>query len=254
MRNMLSGHFAPFAQINIVYHRVHQREHIRRIGRTGVAYTGPPPGEAFRKASPNGIPLTLGRSTTSLKCSQMNIVPHRTNTRLLLLKELYMIATCVVPHLRDSAMTHITSPRDLRSQLYPMLSHPFRALPHFGRPRKTLGLVNVGPHRALHIDEMARYAILYGRPGPNFFVGVVMDHAFRVQRRSIFGFGLVRSLCPDGKTSVFRRLVACLFALLRRYHEAIEDFNARDLFARGFIRWGFCCRTSRGIADFHRLT
>ena len=74
---------------------------------------------------------------------------------------------------------------------------------------------------------MARYAILYGRPGPNYFTGVVIDYAYRVNRRSIFGYGLVRVLAPEGKNIPYRRYVAALLALPHWYRDAIAEHNLR---------------------------
>jgi hypothetical protein len=47
-------------------------------------------------------------------------------------------------------------------------------------PGKPMGITNLGPKQALNIEDMAQYAIMYGRPGPNHFTGVVIDYAYRV--------------------------------------------------------------------------
>jgi len=70
-------------------------------------------------------------------------------------------------------------------------------------PGKPPGLPNLGADSVLNIDEMARYVALYGRPGPNFYTGVVVDYAYRVNRRSVFGYGLTRALGPETKASLF---------------------------------------------------
>ena len=85
----------------------------------------------------------------------------------------------------------------------------------------------------LHVDVMGLYILLHRRPGRNFFTGVVIDHAFRVNRRSVFGYGLGRLIMPGGHEPNFRRLFACLLALPRRYREAIVEHNQQhpeDLF------------------------
>jgi len=79
----------------------------------------------------------------------------------------------------------------------------------------------------LHIDIMGLYILLHGQPGHNFFSGVVMDHAFRVNRRSVFGYGLGRLMTPGGHEPHFRRLFGCLLALPRRYWEVVAKYNRR---------------------------
>jgi hypothetical protein len=77
----------------------------------------------------------------------------------------------------------------------------------------------------LHIDTMGLYILLHGHPGHNFFLGMVIDHAFRVNRRSIFGYGLGRLMMPGGRDPHFHQLFACLLALPIRYREAIIEHN-----------------------------
>ena len=68
----------------------------------------------------------------------------------------------------------------------------------------------------LHVDTIGLYILLHGHPGCNFFSGTVINHAFRVNRRSVFGYGLGRLMMPGGREPHFRRLFACLLALPRR--------------------------------------
>ena len=57
---------------------------------------------------------------------------------------------------------------------------------------------------------------------------MVYDYAYRVNRRSVFGYGLLRAFGPDSKNLIFRRLFACLCALPRRYREGIEEYNSSN--------------------------
>jgi hypothetical protein len=144
------------------------------------------------------------------------------------LRELYFIARSVILEYWDHAMAHIMTPGIFDPNFMPprvSAADLLPRMPDLGRPT---GINNLGPEMALNIDEMARYAILYGRPGVNYSTGVVMDYAFRVSRQSIFGYGLARVLAPEGKNVHFRRFVAALFALPRRYREAIEEYNSRN--------------------------
>jgi len=57
--------------------------------------------------------------------------------------------------------------------------------------------------------------------------GIFIDYAFRVNRRSVFGYALPCILTPTGHNvqTTFRRLLACLLALPGRYRQAIEEHN-----------------------------
>ncbi|KAF4609970.1 hypothetical protein D9613_010370 [Agrocybe pediades] len=80
----------------------------------------------------------------------------------------------------------------------------------------------------LHVDEVARYALMYGRPGAkNRILGIAIDFTYRVYRPTAFGFGLSRLLSPaDANARVaFVRLFAQLCASINRYREAVEDYD-----------------------------
>ena len=95
-----------------------------------------------------------------------------------------------------------------------------------GGQRGGSGISMLLPHEALNMDQLGLYVTLHGNPGmTNHFVGVTIDYAFWVKRRSVFGHGLCRILTPSGKNTVFCRLFACLLALPHQYHEAIGEFN-----------------------------
>jgi hypothetical protein len=68
----------------------------------------------------------------------------------------------------------------------------------------------------------------YNRPGSrNSVTGVAIDYAFRVGRRSVFGYALGRLLAPTNREALqaFRRQYALLVSLPRRYREAIVEYN-----------------------------
>jgi hypothetical protein len=119
------------------------------------------------------------------------------------LQEFFIIARGVAPNLRDHAMIHITLLGVFDPTYIPSHISPASILPQVPDPGKPPGIENLGPGNVLNIDEMAWYAILYGRPGPNFFTSIVMDYAYRVNQRSAFGYRLVRVLAPEGKNMHF---------------------------------------------------
>ena len=229
MRNMLSGSFYVSTRDNVAYHRLHQGAQIALDER------GAPHSETihyapkFDKASPKGMPLTAWHVNCLIKMLRNEYSFHNDRTlAYVFLRELYFIAMGVHPDQRDHAMSYILMPGIFDPNYMPSEVSPATLLPRMPDPGKPPGITNVSPENALNIDEMARYAILYGRPGQNFFTGVVMDYAYRFNRRSIFGYGLVRILSPEGKNQHFRRYVAALLALPRRYREEIEAYNARN--------------------------
>jgi hypothetical protein len=80
-------------------------------------------------------------------------------------------------------------------------------------------------------DAMGRYVLLHGRPGSaNPYLGVVMNHAYHIHRRSLFGYSLGRMLAPTNARSrgAFMRLFATLTALPFRYADAVIAHNQNN--------------------------
>jgi len=145
----------------------------------------------------------------------------------MLLCEFQGIASYVIPEYRDAAMQHIldrkfdpSKPPNIENRYLQMYRVPRYTIEPGSSGMKMPDFANV-----LHVDTMGLYILLHGRPGRNFFSGMVIDHAFRVNQRSVFGYGLGRLMMPGGRDPHFRRLYACLLALPRRYREAIVEYN-----------------------------
>jgi hypothetical protein len=229
MRNMLSGDFYVSGNDNTVYHRLHQSAQIA-LDVKGQPFEGNSSTRAFDKASPRGMPLTAWEVDRLIKILYNDYSLHDDRVlAYIFLREFYIISRGIVPDLRDSAMTQITTPGVFDPNYMPSHVSAASLLPRMPDPGKPVGLTNIGPEQALCIDEMARYTIIYGRPGTNPYTGVVMDYAYRVNRRSMFGYGLMRVLSPEGKATPFRRFVATLLALPRRYRDAIAEYNSKNL-------------------------
>jgi hypothetical protein len=93
------------------------------------------------------------------------------------------------------------------------------------------GMPTPDPRESLNQDVMGQYIMLHGRPGSsNPFLGVVMDHSYRIHRRSLFGYGLGRMLAPANShaRSVFMRLYAALTAMPFRYTDAVAAHNVNN--------------------------
>ena len=185
---MLSVEFYVSTRTNVVYHRQHQAAQIILDERDADANEFIPYASKFERASLRGMPTTAWQVKDLIKMLRDEYARH--NDRVLayvFLQEMYFIAICVHPDQRDHAMAYILTPGTFDPNYRPGGISAAALLPRMPNPGKPPGITNVSPENALRIDEMACYAILYGRPGPNFFTGVVMDHAYRVNHRSIFG-------------------------------------------------------------------
>ena len=229
LRNLLSPAFFVSGQNNSVLHRLHQAAQIAHEERNAPQEDRRTRGAKIARVSPAGIPRTAWEVKGLLRLVHNNYANYDDQMlAYIFLRELYFIARSVIPEYWDHAMQHLMTPGIFDPNFIPTrvaAADLLPRMPDLGRPT---GINNLGPEMALNIDEMARYAILYGRPGVNYSTGVVMDYAYRVNRRSIFGYGLARVLAPEGKNVHFRRFVAALFALPRRYREAIEEYNSRN--------------------------
>jgi len=191
---------------------------------------GPPADHAIYQRVTYGMPMTGLEVNRLISIAYDNRkAPYQRGEAFMLLREFHGIASRVVPEYRDTAMQHI-----LEGKFDPLKPPKIEArclqiyrIPRFSGEAGNSGMKMPEAANALHVDTMGLYILLHGRPGRNFFSGVVIDHAFRVNRRSIFGYGLGRLMMPGGREPHFRRLYACLLALPRRYREAIVEYNRR---------------------------
>jgi len=155
--------------------------------------------------------------------------PRHQGEAFLLLQEFHGIASHIILEYRDAVMQHVLDRR------FNPLSPPrikegnlrIYHISHYDGEPGSLGMKPPDLVDTLHVNITGLYILLHGWPGHNFFSGVVIDHAFRVNRRSVFGYGLGRIMMPGGREPHFRRLFACLLALPRRYREAIVEHNRR---------------------------
>jgi hypothetical protein len=90
------------------------------------------------------------------------------------------------------------------------------------------GLPQPDPQHQLDIDCWAQYALLHGCVGSdNFFVGIAMDRAFRIDCCSVFGYCVGRSLAPNPNKphQEFMKHFACMLAQPHLYHEVIQHWD-----------------------------
>ncbi|KAG6886420.1 hypothetical protein C0992_004026 [Termitomyces sp. T32_za158] len=83
------------------------------------------------------------------------------------------------------------------------------------------------PNVPFDLDQIARYALIFGRPGmENTWQGITVDFAYRMHWQTLFGFALCRALCANSarKTILVRR-IALVMARPGLYCEAIDAFN-----------------------------
>ena len=191
---------------------------------------GPPADHAIYHRTTYGMPMTGMEVNRLIAVAYDNRVqPRQRGEAFMLLREFHAIASRVIPEYRDTAMQQILEGKfDPRKppQIDMKYLQMYRLSRYTGEPGSS-GMKMPDFANVLNVDTMGLYILLHGRPGRNFFSGVVIDHAFRVNRRSVFGYGLGRLMTPGGREPHFRRLFACLLALPRRYREAIIEYNRR---------------------------
>ena len=156
----------------------------------------------------------------------------------LLLRKLYDVSRQVLPPYHDWAMEWIVRP----GEFTPDITFYFgcRAIES---PRPTIRRIDVSDlmgrpslqapplAESLNIDTYGLYFLLHGQPGSiSALSGILMDFTYRINRRTVFGLALARLLNPIewGTQPIYRRLFACVMALLHRYHEAIMKFDQRN--------------------------
>ncbi|KAH9480930.1 hypothetical protein JR316_0007533 [Psilocybe cubensis] len=179
-----------------------------------------------------------------------------------LLEEFRNIALAVTPSNRDRAMSHaLTYKRtayvpDLTDKHWTHAPMPIEA-------KKMHGLVEdvrnetvkiPPPERLLEIEGFAKYILYYARPGSiNMLVGIIMDRFLRLDRRSVFGGGLLRIIRPvdRGAHSAFTRQYVILVAHSNRYREAIARYNQENPNATFKVQRGPPFKVIRSSADEH---
>ena len=148
----------------------------------------------------------------------------------LLLRELYNIASRVLPEHRDAAMRFIMEPNKFTLEAPEFFPHNAlrRADGPLDRMPPPRAIVAPPLEEAMNLDDAGLHLLYHHRPGStNPIMGLAIDYAFRVGRRSVFGHSLSRLLAPVEREAMhaFRRQFAMLVSLPRRYREAIVDHD-----------------------------
>ena len=241
LRNMLSRHTYVSRETNTVYVGRTATEASRiEIQSRRIFY--PPRGQIYARAT-RGIPLDpaevrrLRTVVGSAGYGKKGTSIRERAEAYLLLRELYQVAQRVIPEYRDRAMEEILAPGVFNPNQPPQGAEEFMLNPCITRdPQLTAEHRGMSaqlppPSEALNIDAYGLHLLLHGRPGGvNPVAGIVIDYALRVHRRSVFGYVLTRALSPAGRESspTFRRILASVFALPRRYREAIVEYNRQS--------------------------
>lgn len=168
-----------------------------------------------------------------------------------LLTEFRRISSSFTPENRDRAMRMITD-YDIIPRNMPIPYHradsiwDYPPVARVGSPvtgnmaNRTggIGLPQPEHDKSLDIDAWARWLVMHGRPGgDNPYAGIVMNRAFWVDRRSVFGYLLGKVLSPaDAKgRAAFMRQYACVVARPHFYHEAVSAWETANSTAQPFI-------------------
>ena len=150
-------------------------------------------------------------------------------TAWLLLRELHDVAWRTMPTLWDRVMRFIHQPGKFDpaapSPRVAGLLHRVPPPSHAAPPRRT---DTPPPEAAMELDVQGGYLLFNNRPGSaNPLTGVDFDYAYRVGRRSVFGYALGRILAPIDRdaSTAFRRHYALLVVLPGRYREAVVEHD-----------------------------
>ncbi len=215
-------------------------------------FTGQPPypaSHAVYTAASHGLPMNPGEVDRLIQLAETpSHQPGLQVEAFILLMELYTIAGRTVPEARDRAMQHILDcgfstgndnpVHDIDAESEPWLKIR-QPIQQDNRQVFTIcqssatrgaGIPQPAPHDMLHIDHLGQWMILHARPGmPNFINGAVINFQFAIHRRSVFGYGLVRLLSPQDRSSRvhFARRLAIVFASPNLYREAISRYNSK---------------------------
>ena len=190
--------------------------------------SGLPPDHVVYQRVTYGMPMTGLEVDCLINVTFNNrVTTYQQGEAFMILCEFHRIASYVIPEYCDTAMHYILD-RKFNPSKPPNIENRYLQMyliPQYTIEPGSLGMKMPDFTNVLHVDTMGLYILLHRHPGRNFFSGVVINHAFRVNRWSIFGYGLGRLMMPGGRDPHFRRLYACLLALPRRYQEAIVEYN-----------------------------
>jgi hypothetical protein len=160
-------------------------------------------------------PMQTRKLVTIVKTPQKFLHRERAEAYLLLV-ELHNVAQRVIPSYRDASMRYVLeSFHPTKNYRLPpvhfMESHVTRTQPHQSAMTNAPSLSEL-----MDIDTYGLHLLLHNHPGSVSLVsGVTMDSAFRVGRRTVFGYTLSRLLCPMDREAqmTFRRQFAFLVAM-----------------------------------------
>lgn len=199
MRNMLSRNAYLSRASNTVFVGDAARHALDYESRTNRVYSPYGPDDDQNNQvyvkSQRGLPLNpthVKGLRTLYRGSNKNITNRMRVEAYLLLWELYTIAQRVLPEHRDRAMTFLLEPKGFDARPPPYFpTHLLRGLsplPRNAPPRQEQPPAGGG---LMDIDPVGLYLLNYHRPGStNPSSGIALDYAFRIGRRSVFGYSL----------------------------------------------------------------
>ena len=232
MRNMLSHDSYLSRSTNMVYVGDLAWEAFDYERRNTTAYMPYGPEDTLNNQvyvkSPRGLPLNpdqVKKLRTLYKDHKRFSNRHQVEAYLLL-KELFTIAHRVIPQHRDRSMIFLLEPNgfyETPPAFFPSnVLRGLQPLPRNAPPRQEQPPAG---ESLMNLNAVGLYLLNYHRPGStNPSVGMAMDFAFQVGRRSIFGYSLSRLLGPTNMHA-FQRQFILLVATPRRYREAIVVYN-----------------------------
>ena len=234
MRGMLSPETYHSRLTNDVYVGQRARDALRHERNGDAPYREHQPHDQVAVRTKRGLPMNpkeVAKLRTIVVDSKRRFSRQEQLEAFLLLKELHSIARRVNRDHHDKAMRLILAPgkfEGLESRVSAGMLQGIRPLDREVAPRPTQGPPLSG---LMSLDDVGRHLLLTNRPGSlNPVTGVAFDYAFRVGRRSVFGYALARLLAPAEREAMhaFRWQFAMLVALPCRYRKAIVEHDRRN--------------------------
>ncbi|KAF9459062.1 hypothetical protein BDZ94DRAFT_1312702 [Collybia nuda] len=202
-------------------------------------------GSKLYKQAPRGFPMNQ-KEVKKLFSLVRNKYNHLEDCLegYLIIEEFYWVSRAFVDTQRDRAMELVANnPLFHPHELPPMADENPHLLPTQPVPRDTsfrtagktsqkkgMGLSAPLAADTFNILEWARYIAIYHRPGNSKPIhGIAMNRAFHVELQSVFGYLLMKSMCPitPQARTAWTRQVACVVARPQAYREAVTVWESQ---------------------------
>jgi hypothetical protein len=233
-RGMLTRYLYYYAPENAVYPGLVGRR-VFEWESTGAQGTHPALSTRWHDLAPRGFPRTVNEGKKLVDLMKDPSLQDSERTELwMILSEFHRMSLAFVPEQRDHVMNWAANEWNYARRLIRPPQIRFMPVPadkdalnprNLSRQNQGAGISYPEPESGFDIDRWAQFVAHHGRPGErNQYYGILIDRAFRIHRRSMWGYLLGRSIAPDtreGRAIVMRHF-AYVAAIPGLYEQAIN--------------------------------